>query len=122
MTTLGAWVEANWFNAIQTAGIIGGLFMTASAAHRESKAREVQNLLSIAENHRELWGKINQNRELDRIFKSGADVLNLPPSVLEEETLNQIFLHFQTTWRIARVGGLISLHELSSDVRGFFSL
>ena len=96
--------------------------MTASGAHRESKAREVENLLTISEHHRELWGEITQNRELDRIFESGADVLASPPTVLEEESLNQIFMHFQSTWRIAKVGGLITLKELGADVRGFFNL
>jgi hypothetical protein len=42
--------------------------------------------------------------------------------VAEEEFLNLVMAHFQTSWRIAKVGGIITLGELAADVRGFFSL
>ncbi len=117
-----AWVEGNWFNLIQTAGIMGSLWLTASAARREAKAREIENLLVISEHHRELWAGVHQKPELERIFKEDSNPVAEPPTVAEEEFLNLVFLHYQTTWRIAKIGGIITEKELAADVRGFFSL
>jgi hypothetical protein len=36
----------NWCNLIQTVGIMGSLWMAAAAAHREAKAREIENILT----------------------------------------------------------------------------
>jgi len=117
-----SWVEVNWFNLIQTLGIMGSLWLTAAAAIREAKAREIENLLTIAQNHRELWSGVCQRRELDRIFQTDVNVETVPATVVEGEFLNLVMVHFQTGWRIAKAGGITTLNELAADVRGFFSL
>ena len=40
----------------------------------------------------------------------------------EEEFLNLVMAHFLTSWRIAKVGGIITLKELAADVQEFFNL
>jgi hypothetical protein len=117
-----SWVENNWFSVIQTVGIMASLWMTAGASNREAKAREVETLLTLADQHRGLWSTLRQHPELERVLKVDADTLVLPPAVAEEEFINSVMLHFQTTWRIANAGGVITLKELATDVRGFFSL
>jgi hypothetical protein len=54
MDGFSSWIDRN-FNLIQTVGIIGSLLMTAAASRRVAKAREIENLLTITENHRNLW-------------------------------------------------------------------
>lgn len=122
MGGISSWVEVNWFNIIQTVAIMASLWLTAAAATREAKAKEIENLLTIAQNHRELWSGVSQRRELDRIFKADADILSTPTTVVEEEFLNLVMVHFQMGWRIANAGGITTLEELAADVRGFFSL
>jgi len=122
MAVFPAWVEGNWFNLIQTAGIMGSLWLTASAALREAKAREIENLLVIAEHHRELWTGVRQKPELERIFKEDSDPVAVPPTIAEEEFLNLALLHYQTSWRIAKAGGIITEKELATDVGRFFAL
>jgi len=96
--------------------------MTAAMARREAKAREVENLLTLTELHRELWNGISKRPELKRIFQADANVLKKPITVAESEFLNLAFVHFQTGWTVARSGALISLSDLKADVREFFAL
>ena len=122
MDGIHSWVQGNWFNIIQTAGILGSLWLATAAANREAKAREIQNLLTISDHHRELWKGVYQQRELERIFRADTDVQAAPVTVTEEEFTNLVMVHFLTGWRIAKAGGITTLEELAADVRGFFSL
>jgi hypothetical protein len=122
MGGISSWLDGNWFNLIQTVGIMGSLWLAAAAAIREAKAREIENLLTIAQNHRELWSGVYQRRELDRIFQMDADVKTIPVTVAEKEFLNLVMVHYQMGWRIAKAGGITTLTELAADVRGFFAL
>jgi hypothetical protein len=122
MATLSSWVVENWFNLFQTLGIMGSLWLAAVAAHHSAKARDSENLLKISEHHRELWHEARQRPDLQRIFLTDESVFSKAPSVAEDLFLNEVILHFQTSWRIARAGGIVTLRELRDDVRGFFSL
>jgi len=122
MGGISSWVEVNWFNLFQSLGIIGSLLITAAASNREARAREIENLLVIAEHHRELWTSAYQQPQLERIFKTNADVTAKPVQVAEEEFLNLVIVQYQITWCIAKAGGIVTLNELAADARGFFSL
>ena len=117
-----SWVDGNWFNLVQTVGVIGSLLMTAEAARRDAKAREVENLLTIADHNRQLWNGVRQRKELKRIFQRSKETHITDVSVDEEEFLNLVINHFQTTWCIAKIGGLITLKELADDAGSFFRL
>ena len=96
--------------------------MTAAASRRVAKAREIENLLTITENHRNLWNEAHQRKDLARIFKTRLDVLKKPATVAETEFLNVIFNHYQTGWNLSKAGAVVTLAEMQADVRGFFSL
>lgn len=91
-------------------------------SNREARAREIENLLTLAEHHRELWEKASDRSELARIFQASADVTSNPLTPTEEEFLNLMTVHFLTGWRIAKNGGITTLREMKADVRGVFSL
>jgi hypothetical protein len=122
MGALSSWVDGNWFNVIQTVGIVGSLWLTMAAANRDAKAKEIENLLSLSEQHRELWKEIPQRIDLARIFQRDGDVLLTPPTVAETEFLNLVFVHFQTGWRVAKAGGITTLKEMQADIQDFFAL
>jgi len=122
MGALSSWLDGNWFNAIETVGIIGSLWLTAAAASRDAKAKEIENLLSLSEHHRELWNTVPQRKDLARIFQSDADALLIPVTAEETEFLNLVIVHFQTGWWIAKAGGITTLKELKADARSFFAL
>jgi hypothetical protein len=116
------WFNENWFNLVQTVGVVGSLLMAAGAANREAKAREIENILTLSAQHQSLWTSIAEKPELQRIFNPDVGVLTEPATVNEELALNEIIAHYLTGWRIANAGGMTSLRELSDDVADFFSL
>jgi len=121
MADLFAWVKSNWFSITQTIGIVGGLFFTGMSCRQVAKAQEAQNLQAFAERHRSLWTEAHQRPELSRIFSYEADLLAAPVSIIEEEFLNVIFVHFEMGWRQAKSADQDALKPLASDVRDFFS-
>jgi hypothetical protein len=121
MAGFSSWVDTH-FNLIQTVGIIGTLWVAIGVALREAKAKEVENLLTISDQHRQLWSQVPNCPELQRIFISKPDISKTPPTVAEEEFLNLAFVHYETGWKMARVGGITTLAEIRSDVQGFFAL
>ena len=120
MAGFAHWIDSN-FNVIQTIGILGSLWLAVIAAHREARAKESENLLTIAEHHRELWGEAWSRKDLKRVFLGDAN-LSRPISIAEAEFLRLVISHFQTVWLVARSGGLLTLHELALDAGDFFSL
>lgn len=122
MTGFSSWAAENWFNLIQSAGAFLTLLFAGVGVHREARAKEVQNLLTLAEHHRDLWSRAINNKDLERIFKIEADATTYPPTVAETEFLNLVFVHCQTGWAIARTGGITSLDDMKSDLRDFLSL
>lgn len=122
MDALSSWANTNWFNLVQTLGIVGGLWMTATAAHRDAKSREVQNLLALNDQHRELWAGVFENPALSRVFQANANARENPATVAEREFLNLVLVHYQTGWTVAKAGALITLAEIEADIREFFSL
>ena len=116
------WAKNNWFNLIQTAGIMGSLWMTAAAAKREAKAQETENLIALKAQHHELWNGVLEKPELQRILQPDADVGNLPLTAVERAFIDMVFVHFQTGWMLARSGAWISLTEIQADIGDFFTL
>jgi hypothetical protein len=122
MVDSDSWSGSAWFNAIQTIGIVGSLLVAAAAERRASRAREIGNLLTLAQHHRELWEAVYPKTELARVFRSDADVLGQAATPAEEVFLNEAIIQFQTSWCIATRGGLITERDLATDAGGFFSL
>jgi len=114
------WVDSN-FNVIQTIGILGSLWLAVIAAHREAQAKERENLLNIAAQHRELWSVAGNRKDLQRVFLADVDLAR-PISIAEAEFLRMVISHFQTVWLVARSGGLLTLRELALDAGDFFKL
>jgi hypothetical protein len=122
MDALSSWANTNWFNLAQTLGIMGSLWMTAAAAHRDAKSREIENLLTLNGQHRELWSGVLEKPELKRVFQDDANVLEKPVTVAEKEFLNLVFVHYQTGWTVVKSGALMTLTEMKTDIRDFFAL
>jgi hypothetical protein len=118
------WISENWFALLQSAGIICGLLFTAAAFRRETRARRTSDLLSLAQQHRDLWSELHRRPDLGRVLSKEADLVGAPMTTAEEEFLNLVCVHFYTGWLLAKTGSLslLSLDALATDVHAFFSL
>jgi hypothetical protein len=122
MVDFSSWIRENWSSAIGALGIIGSLWMAIASARREAKAREIENLLTLADHHRELWASICERPEINRVLQKDATPVETPVTIAEQETINLVMIQYLTAWRVSKAGGIITTKELASDVRSFFAL
>src|SRR3954447_9301601 len=93
------WIAYNWFNLLNSVGIIGGLLFTAFSLRSETKTRRVANLLTITRNHRELWSEFSGRPELHRILSEHPPNLKRIPCTLNEEIfVNAVILHLNSAF------------------------
>lgn len=116
------WVTQNWFELLSTVGIIGGLIITAVTLHSETKTRRVANLLTLTQNHRELWKVFYQNVEMTRILDPAADPKSFPVNRGEEIYVNTVIQHVAAVFRAMKTDLTIKPEGIQQDVRTFFSL
>lgn len=116
------WLADNWFTLIQSLGVIGGLSFTGLMVRRDGKARKITDLLTLNQQHRELWAEVRQQPELVRIARESVDFVTAPVSEAEEEFLNLVIVHFYTSWLIVNAGSLVDKAAFAGDLRSFFKL
>lgn len=122
MVVVSPWLKEYWFDLVQTLGIVGGLWFTGAAFCREVRARKMADYLTLVGHHRELWIDAHRRPELARMFTLEVDLVAAPISVMEEEFLNLVIVHFSTGWLMAQQDGLVDKALLKADARAFFSL
>ena len=116
------WVAENWFDLLSSVGIIGGLIFTAVTLHSETKTRRVANLLTMTQNHRELWKGFYRNVEMTRILDPAADPKSSPVNRGEEIYIITVIQHLAAVYRAMRYDLTIRPEGMGRDVGSFFSL
>jgi hypothetical protein len=116
------WVAENWFDLLQSVGIISGLLFTAFSLRSETKTRRVSNLLTITKNHRKIWMEFNRQPGLARVLDERADVRQKDITREEEIFVNFIILHLNSTFYAQKSGLVFKLEGLRRDISWFFSL
>ncbi len=116
------WVQEHWFDFVQSLGIVASVALTAASLRRESRGRRMADHLTLVAQHRELWIDVSRRPELGRILQAEVDLVERPISMVEEDYLNLVIVHYTTGWLMAREGGLVNLKVLAGDARAFFSL
>lgn len=119
---MGVWIAQNWFDLLQSVGIIASLVFTAWALRSDTKTRRVSNLLALTESHKTLWGEFYRRPELHRILDEQAHV-RLDGITREEEILvNLAILHLNSAFYAHKLGLVFKLEGLRRDIAWFFSL
>lgn len=122
MGSFGAWLNDNWFSLLQSAGIAGGLLFTGVTLRRELQAKRVSEYLTLANQHRRLWGQLHRRKGLVHVLDSDRDLAISPVTNEERLFLELALVHFHTGWLLAREGSLTPLHVLATDAGSFFRL
>jgi len=119
---VGEWFSQNWFNLFSAAGIIGGLWFTASSLRSETKTRRVANLLTVTANYREIWKGYFDNPELARVLDASADVVKQPVTPAEELFVGQIIFHISNVFYAMKDDLFVAQDGSRRDIAQFFSL
>jgi len=116
------WIAKNWFELLQTVGIIGGLVFTAFSVSKDDKSRKIANLIAIKQQHREIWRELFDRPRLMRVLKPDVD-LNTE-DVTDEEALfvKLLFLHLASVHRANQAGMFVEIQALDKDIREFVAL
>lgn len=122
MELFWGWLQNNWVNFVQTIGIVAGLLFTAVSFRRDTQARRISNLLTLKEEHRELWSIVHQNPSFSRILDPHADLVAAPMTNEEEVFLRQMIVHCAVGFELVRRGTPLELKAVSRDFAEIFSL
>src|SRR5437879_4732925 len=95
---ISGWVAENWFDLLQSLGIVGGLLFTAHSFHLEAKTRRVNNLLAITKGHREVWTEFYRRPGLKRVFAEQADLSREGMTREEQIFVNFVILHLNSVF------------------------
>ena len=121
MHPLIPWLQQDWFDLIQTLGIVCSIALTATALHRETQARKLGHYLTLVAHHRELWSETHRRPDLARIFQGDVDLVAAPMTIAEEEFLNLVIEHFTTGWLVAKDTRFLNPKVLAADAETFFA-
>ena len=117
-----AWISENWFNLLSALGIISSLLFTAVSLRSETKTRRISNLLSLTQNHRELWAEMFHRTGLERVLDSSADISLKAITLDEQFYVTTAIHHLNSAFQAIRTGLVIKPEGLRQDIRVFFSL
>jgi hypothetical protein len=117
------WLHENWFNLLQTCGIVAGLVFSAMTMRRDVEGRRISDQIGMAEQHRELWGAMLDNPKLERVLEATRDLQKEPVTTVEEQFLISVIAYYHSNWLMGlRGGSLVSLHAQALDAGWFFQL
>jgi hypothetical protein len=116
------WVDMNWFNLLQSGGIIASLLVSAAALRLDANARRTGNLLEITENHREIWSYLYTHPELSRVLDASVDLKRVPVTTEEELFVNFLVLHLNSAFYAMKKDVYVKPEGLRRDIQLFFSL
>jgi hypothetical protein len=122
MERMGAWFTENWFNLLSAVGVIGSLLFTGISLRTETKVRRIGNLLTLTQNHRELWSELFRNPGLARVLDASPDLEKKEPTREETLFVNIVIQHLSSAFEAMKTGLTIKPEGLSRDVGEFFSL
>ena len=121
MEILG-WLGGHWFDLLQTAGIVVGLFATVHTIRADTRERKIENLFAVTAAHRELWTQFYQRPDLHRVLAKDAELEIEPPTLAESRFVHELILHLRTSFRARQAGMEFDDDAVTKDIREFFAL
>ena len=108
--------------SLDVIALVSGLVFTGLSFRDDTRARQITNLLVLTREHRELWGRLIERKELLRILDDQIDVRQAPPTPAEELFINHLIQHLSASFRAIQTGLLRRPDKVQRDIKRFFSL
>ncbi|MBK8092220.1 MAG: hypothetical protein IPK32_09660 [Verrucomicrobiaceae bacterium] len=115
------WLVHHGESLLESIGIIGGLIFTGIGLHRDSKARRIENMISLTQQHRDIWSRVMDAPELAGVQEAGRDLVKEPPTDRERLFMRSLILHLSTVYRAVKMDELLKPHGMERNVCVFFS-
>lgn len=119
---MGAWFAAHWFDFLQSAGIIGALVFNLAGFREQATARRVSNLITLTQQHREIWREYLRRPDLHRVRERAVDLVGFPMTPEEITFVKFIIVHLVTAYKASCLDQTEELGRIADDAREFFSL
>ena len=121
MLTVLAWMAQHGFDLLSAAGIVSGLGFTAASFREDIRSRRLANLVTLTQQHRDIWEESQSNPSLARVRSSVADLYTKPVTAEETQFVMLLMFHLYC-WYRASLGGEVNVLEgLEQDVKSFFT-
>src|ERR1017187_8015267 len=98
------WFGQHWFDFFQTVVVAGGLIFTGVAMRDETRARRITNLLTLTENHREIWTSLFKFPSLTRVLDESPDLGKNPAGTNERLFVLLVIQHLHSTFQSMKDG------------------
>ena len=119
---MGVWALEHWLELLNAVGVVGSLLFTAFSLREETKTRRVTNLLTLTQNHREIWSLLVRNPELGRVLDAGVNLQANAVTPEEELLVNFLVQHLNVAYHAMRDRLYVRPEGMKRDVAEFFSL
>ena len=116
------WLGQHWLDLVESAGIVGGLVFTGITVRKDDRAREIDTLISVEEQYKEIWMALYERPQLSRVLKPDLDLSRRPVNDEEGLFVKLLLLHLDTVHRAMEAGMFVEIQGLHQDIRSFLSL
>ena len=117
-----SWFQANWATFFGTIGAIIGACFTVAAFRQTAEKADRDEYSTLVEQHHALWAEARERGDLNRILLEDIDLQQVPPTPVEQMFLNDVFVHFESGWKLALKNTVLTMNTFTADVRRFFTL
>lgn len=114
-------VRDNWFELLQTFGIIAGFLLARYSTVEEAKQRRITNRWEITSHYREIWSLRFSHPDLNRIDETIVDLTVKPVTSEEKLFVRMLILHLANCFRTAKAEMFTLPDEITADIQNFFS-
>lgn len=116
-----SWVGSHTFDLISALGIITGLGFTTASFREDIRSRRLSNLVTLTQQHRDIWKESQSNPNLARVRDPKADLYTKPVTSDEAQFVMLLMFHLYCWYRAIREGEVSALEGLEKDIQTFFS-
>jgi hypothetical protein len=116
------WITGNWVDLLQSVGIVGGLLFSAHTIRKESRARQIGNMLAAAQHHHSIWKEFYTSPHLARVTNRELELGECPITEAERMFVTAIIIHLDSLHRAIKARMFLQQEGLRRDVKDFFSL